>query len=196
MADVWLKGKYNLLFENLRMEQEMRENISDKVIEKAVELWARKLYNPSFDNGDNSESGGMTFLLATMNILTDKAEIKDMESRVKVFCDTLTKTLKDKRDRREYLPYLSVDYGPCRELAEAADVAGIPHSQFSCKSSVYMHDGYVGMSFGYGARTSYYYPLPDGRWLVTDILGTERGDIEKIISHVAKGNEMGFVVEK
>jgi hypothetical protein len=97
------------------------------------------------------------------------------------------------RDGAEYLnPWLDVDYNPCEELARAADHAGIPHSQFSCKSSVYMRMDYVSTSFGYGVDDTYHYPLPDGGWLLTTLQGP---DIDKMIKQIMSGNFMGLTVE-
>lgn len=172
----------------------MREKISDLIISKAVDIWCKKLFVPIFDNGDNSVHGGMTNMLATMNIQNDKAGIDDMPARVEMFRGILTAELHRLRDS-PYFPYwLDVDYGPCKVLRDAADKAGIPQSQFSCKSSVVMRPGRLSVRFGYGAPNTNYYPLPDGKWLLTSI-NADDAEMQKVIDSVMDGNHLGLAVE-
>ena len=97
------------------------------------------------------------------------------------------------RDSDEYFPkWLDVDYGPCKELANAADKAGIPKSQFSCKSTVSMHDNHVSTSFGYGAENINHYPLSDGSWLLTTLSGS---DMDKVKQSALDGNPLGLTIE-
>jgi len=176
----------------------MREKVSDLVISKAVDIWCKKLFNPVFDNGDNSAHGGMTHMLATMNIQNDKAGIDDMAARVEKFRQVITAELVRLRDQPqdgEYFPsWLDADYGPCKVLGDAADKAGIPQSQFSCKSSVSMRANSLSVAFGYGAPNTNYYPLPDGRWLLTSITADD-AEMGKIINSVFGGNPLGLAVE-
>ena len=166
---------------------------SDQIIERAVELWCRKLHNPVFDNGDDSARGFMGSCLASTLIESDKEKMPDREGQIEKFREALTVHLKAVRDKDEYFPrWLDVDYGPCKELGDAADKAGIPHSQFSCKSSVSMLDDCVGTTFGYGAERVLHHPTPDGRWLITTLSGS---DIDKVIKEIMSGNLMGMVVE-
>jgi hypothetical protein len=176
----------------------MREKVSDLIISKAVDIWCKKLLTPVFDNGDNSIQGYPAYMLATMNIQNDKSKIDDMEVRVEKFRQILTDELIRLRDipaDKEYFPpWLDVDYGPCKVLGDAADKAGIPQSQFSCKSSVFMRSGGLSAHFGYGANDINYYPLPDGRWLLTSITADE-SEMGKIIDSVMGSNPLGLVVE-
>ena len=171
----------------------MRKEISNQIIGRAVELWCRSLFNPAFNNGDNSEAGAMGHMLATMNMQNAKAGVDDLRSRVEIFRKTLIANLIKKRDGGDYFNcWLDTDYHPCADLAEAAAIAGIPNSLFSCKSSVMMREGCVNSSFGYGIEGQNHYPLPDGKWLITTLSG---GDIDKVINQVIEGNLMGLVVE-
>lgn len=184
------------------------EKISDRIIEKAVDLWCEKLMSPSFDNGDRSEQGFLGMGMAAQ--LAENARTKDHAERVEKFRTVLTEKLKFLRDNegqpiREgepdpeissgfegtgitpvyyFGPYLDVDYRPCRVLAYAADEAGISHRLFSIKSSVYMFHEWVNTSFGYGVPDTYYYPLEDGKWFVAGLRGA---DIEKIITAFKDG---------
>jgi len=50
------------------------------------------------------------------------------------------------------------------------------------------------VSFGYGAPLTNYYPLPDGRWLLTSITAND-AEMVKVISSVMGGNPLGLSVE-
>ena len=171
----------------------MRTSQPDRIIERAVELWCRKLHNPVFDNGDDTPQGFLSEGLAAMVIENDKEKMPDREAQIERFRKALVLNLKAIRDRDDYFPlWLDVDYGPCKELAEAAETAGIPHSQFSCKSSVSMLDDCVSTSFGYGAERVNHHPMPDGRWLITTLT---RSDISKVIDDAMDGNHLGLMIE-
>jgi len=176
----------------------MKGKVPDLIISKAVDIWCKKLLTPVFDNGDNSIHGAMTHTLALMNIRNDKEKIPNIAARVETFRQVLTAELirlRDEPQSGEILsPWLDVDYGPCKVLGNAADKAGIPHSQFSCKSSVSMRAGSLAVSFGYGAPRTNYYPLPDGRWLLTSITAND-AEMDKVISSVMGGNPLGLSVE-
>lgn len=172
----------------------MKEEISNQIISRAVDLWCKKLFKPVFDNGDDSEVGAIGGILATVNIQRAKNGIDDLQARVEVFRKTLIESLIETRDSEDYFNrWLDTDYHPSPELAKAADIAGIPHSLFSCKSSVMMREGCVTSSFGYGADNQNHYPLPDGRWLITTLSGS---DMDKVIDQVMGGNLMGLTVEE
>ena len=172
----------------------MSEKISEVIVNRAVELWCRKLNMPKFDNGDDSTTGIMSMMLATLNIHNDKDEISDMLKRIEVFRKELTEAInKSYNDSGYYNSYLSVDYGPDKILHDAAVIAEIPSSQFSCKSTVSFSSDCVTTSFGYGAEGVNHFPLPDGRWLITTLRGS---DINKIITQVMNGNDLGFEIEK
>lgn len=174
----------------------MKHYASDQLIEKAVDIWCKKLNDPIFDNGDTSDTGDMSFLLATINIINDKSKVDNMNERIEIFRDTLTRELKRLRDNpSEWFPtWLDVDYGPCKILSDSAKKAGIPESQFSCKSSVAFRENYVSASFGYGAPYINYYPMPSGRWLVTSLTGIN-SEMDKIIQSADNDNQLGFTVE-
>jgi hypothetical protein len=171
----------------------MNDKPNDRMIKRGVDIWCKKLFTPVFDNGDNSEAGGMAHVLATMNILNDKAKIDDMPEKVEIFREALTDILIKERDENEYFRgWLSVDYGPCTQLHDAAEIAGIPDSQFSIKSDVSIRCDCVSTSFGYAADHIYHYPLEDGKWLLTSLSGS---DIDKIIASASKGNPLDFIIE-
>jgi len=174
------------------------EKPNNRVIKRAVELWCRKLRTPVFDNGDQSETGGVTMCLATINIQNDKSKIKDIEESIETFRTVLTGILIQVRDiplEGERFPmWLDVDYHPCKELAYAADKAGIPHSQFSCKSSVSMRENFLSTSFGYGREDINHYPLGDDKWLMTTLCGSD-AEIQKIKNDAMDDNLLEWEIE-
>ena len=172
----------------------MNNKIPKILIERAAELWARKLQTPIFDNGDNSAMGGLTHILATTNMQSAKDRTDNLEKQIADFKKILIYNITTLQDSdKHWIPWLDTDYNPCKHLADAAAEAGIPESLFSCKSSVSMREDHVSTSFGYGAEYVNHYPLSDGRWLITTLSGS---DIKKVIEQIMKGNDMGFTVEK
>lgn len=166
---------------------------TDRIIDKAVDIWCKKLYSPEFDNGDNSVSGVMCHSFALMNMEANKKSVSNMDDQVSTFRKHLSSKLKQQRDDDEYFAaWLDVDYYPCAILSEAAEAAKIPPSLFSIKSHVSIKCNHVAASFGYGAMTENHYPLPDGKWLVTDLSGND--DLALVINHVIHGNQIGLKV--
>lgn len=167
--------------------------IDNILIDRAVDLWCRKLNSPSFDNGDDSPNGCMCMMLATLNIDAAKKSAGNLDAKIEVFRESLTSMLVKERDSKEHFyPWLDVDYHPSKQLADAATAADIPSDLFSVKSTVSFSEGCVRSTFGYGAEAVFHYPLGDGRWLVTTLAGS---DIEKVIDQVLSGNDMGLKVE-
>lgn len=176
----------------------MRDTCSDRLIERAVELWCRKLRDPIFDNGDPTGAGGMTAVIGAVIIQNDKSNLGDIEKSIAVFREFLTTELKRLRDnpgKGEYFRnWLDVDYGPCGVLAKAADKAGIPYSQFSIKSCVGVFSNRVAVSWGYGACEIKHYPLADNRWLLTTLSGSEE-DMQKIKTDAMGANLFNWEIE-
>lgn len=170
--------------------------VSDKMIDRAVNLWAKKLCAPFFDNGDTSPNAPLIAGLAAMNIESAKDRTGDIVPKLSMFKEHLSKSLKEARDSGEYFPsWLDVDYGPCKELAEAATAADIDHTLFSCKSTVSINEGYISTSFGYGAPYIYHRPLDNGNWLISDLTGG--ADFEKVLALCNDGkNPLGLTIEE
>lgn len=169
----------------------------NRLIERAVDLWCRKLRAPIFNNGDDSREGDFGAVMATLNIEAAQRAEGDLDSKIEVFRAKLISILVDKKvkqsQRRGYFwAELSTDYAPEEDLADAAKEAGINYKLFSVKSSVYINSGYVTSSFGYGDEQVNHYPLENGGWLITTLSG---GEMDKVIASVAKGNPLGLKVE-
>ncbi len=170
------------------------EKVHDNIIEKAVDIWCKALHNPKFDNGDKSETGFLGMALASMNCDHDKNTIS-MEDAVEKFRNKLISSLKIKRDNDKYFSaWLDTDYGPCQELSEAAEGTGIKNSMFSIKSQVMINSDCVVSRFGYGASSTYCWPVSDGRWVLTKshLSPEERG---AILAAILDGRLEGFTVE-
>lgn len=175
--------------------------VSDEIIERGVELWCRALRAPRYDNGDKSMIGFIGMGMASENARHDREGI-DMAERIEAWREALVKHLRYQRDNdgKEgvdgetiyFYSNLSCDYGPCREMAVAANEVGIPHSAFSYKSTVYLDRDCVSAGFGYGKPYEQHYPLPDGRWLITSLRGE---DMPKIIAAVMDGRLPELEVE-
>lgn len=176
----------------------MKVKIPDLIIHKAVDIWCKKLHCPTFDNGDDSEAGGINHALADINISNEKSKIPNMGMRIEKFRKVLTSELirlRDNPNKWEYFPYcLDVDYSPCKLMQKIAEEIDIPERQFSCKSDVYLFYNKVSCSFGYGAPNINYYPLPDGKWLLTTISADEF-EMSKIINSVMNGNILELKIE-
>lgn len=180
--------------------------ISDAIIERAVELWARALRRPTFDNGDKSFVG-----VIGMSMLAKIAENKtpdDIDEKINDFARNLTNHLKFLRDHageltgeqgkrgpvRYYFPHsINVDYRPDAALSAAAATAGVPVELFPIKSNVYLHKDYVSASFGYGVEAVNHYPLGEDLWLITTLSGD---DMKIIIPLVQQGRLPELSVEE
>lgn len=176
------------------MARRDREIVPDVIIDRAVELWCRALRQPKHDNGDNSVTGFMTLGLVGMTVDAELAKIDDLEARIEKFRQALAERLKFMQandgeptgkqggpENYYFDRFLSVDYGPDPDLRFAADIADIPHSLFSWKSTVQIHATHVCSSFGYGAEYIYHYPLTDGSWLVCRLSGDDMPMITKAV---------------
>jgi hypothetical protein len=172
------------------VEKYMETKISQNIVDRAIELWCRELYNPVHDNGDKGPNGVASFALSNMNAQHSLDATDDLQGKVELFRIEMRKYFSEPAEYHD--TWLSTDYHPCESMAVAADKVGIPHNLFSHKSTVNLNEDSVCASFGYGAAGVYHYPLPSGGWLITSLHGD---DIDKVIDSIAKGNPLGFTVE-
>lgn len=131
-------------------------NLTNEQIEKAVEWWANAILSPVFDGlskeerqDPKNEGYQMAEMLATV------AHKEPTSEQLETFKVALRNNLEDDEYNQRW--GLHVDYGPCGELGNAAETAGIPiGSLFPWKTSMYFfEDGRVGVSAGYRAPTEY-----------------------------------------
>lgn len=169
--------------------------MKEEIIKRAVDLWCKKLKAPTYDNGDKSLQGVLGQGLAAININHAMKGVDDLDAQIEKFRIALTESITNEASKDEYFyGELSVDYHPCRLLAEAGKIAGIPDRLFSIKSRAMIEDNYVSTSFGYGVANQNHYPLPDGRWLITTLKGSA-DDMSKILTHAMTGNKIEFFID-
>ncbi|MFK3873053.1 hypothetical protein [Pseudoalteromonas rhizosphaerae] len=167
---------------------------TNRLIEKAVDIWCNALKKPNFDNGDKTVTGEMINVLASKLVEKELVNDEELDNKIAIFRQHLTANLikRSKIEGESFWESLSCDYNPCTILNSAAHAANIPARLFSVKSSVDIESGFLEVKFGYGCLPTLYYPLPDGRWLKAKLRGP---DMEKVISSVMDGNPLGFEIE-
>lgn len=158
---------------------------SEAIIDRAIELWARMLVDPKYDNGDKSLNGALG-----MGLMHTNSDNNSSDEVLEKFKGSLKTILEKPTERGYFDTWLNVDYQPCEPLAQAAEEAGLT-TRFPVKTSMQLNDYYVSVSYGYGAEDVNHYPLPDGKWLVTTLAGSE---ISKIIDFIG-GDPLEFTVE-
>jgi len=124
--------------------------LTELQVTKATEWWADRICSPVFDGLSKEERRDpanepyrLAEMLATMSIKPVGGNQREK----------FIAALREEIEAESYnsLFGLSVDYHPCRELAQAAKEAEIPRSNFPWKT--YMHfdaDGTVKAACGYG----------------------------------------------
>jgi len=118
--------------------------LSQEQISKAVEWWGNAIRSPKFDNGDNSDQGGMTMMLA--HLASSKHNPTD--EQIETFKKNLEELMKN--DRCDISRFgLFCDYGPDATLGEAAKKSGISELVFPWKTGMWFRDGKVVVQHGY-----------------------------------------------
>lgn len=116
----------------------------EEMITIAVDWWANKLQNVRHDNGDPAS------ILAMM--MADMIAEKHIPTEEQI--DIFKRELKTRIEERLEHPVwpecrLSCDYGPCKELADAAKAAGIDNSRFPYKTHMRITEEAVSVAAGY-----------------------------------------------
>ena len=122
----------------------MSYRLTDEQIEKAVNWWAERIEQPTFDAG--ADSPEMKLAEAMAQMLTSTVA----EGCTEKFKNELRSALK----KEDFDPWhgIHTDYHPDPILFEAAKEAGVNENNFPWKSSMYFRDdGSVQVSLGYGA---------------------------------------------
>ena len=119
--------------------------LTEEQIEKASNWWSEQLRSPSFDNGDDSKTGEMCHMMATMahSDISD-AKIDKFKSELRLRMSDCNESVR-----------IDVDYDPCQMLRMSAKAADINTSitTFPWKTNMYFEDEKVMVSMGY--RTPY-----------------------------------------
>ncbi len=129
------------------------DGLTDRQIEVAVEWWARVLENPKFqtlspeERRDPASRGA-----AAAEMIATAFHESPLSEQLEKFKEELAKGLRNasKHERR----WLSVDYGPCGLLGDAAERAGmvVGIQTFPWKTCMRLDDGRVSVSYGYRAE--------------------------------------------
>lgn len=115
----------------------------EQAVDKVVNWWADKSFGGKLNqnNGDNSEQGGLGFLL--MNYVSLKAQDEVTEEKIQKFKSKLTELLLDPDTNKYYKHCIGVDYHPDMPLADACAHAGINTSCLPIKTNTWIqiYDG-------------------------------------------------------
>lgn len=165
--------------------------ISERMAERAAELWKRMLRNPKYDalggTGSPREKQSMGMASAMAHMLPSNAT----EDLLDKFAVELKKRLLDASVNFYQRSSLCVDYGPDATLAESATAVGLK-MEFPWKTHMRVGEDHISFSCGYGAEIVNHYPLSDDRWLLTTLYGS---DIGKVIEYV-QGGKPEFMIEE
>ena len=122
--------------------------MNKQTADKAAKWWADQLRRGAkLDNGDTSDTGFMTLMLATM--LQDQTRDSQGDELIDAFERELSNLLQDKNGRVIF----GVDYNPDVILSEAARLAELPLSMASLpwKTTMMIYGDSVEVSHGYRA---------------------------------------------
>lgn len=122
--------------------------LTEAQVEAAVNWWKEAVRRPRYDNGDTSEIGGITMMMAMM------AAPDVVPDAVDEFGKNLSEVLQS--DARVANSGLHVDYNPNRTLFDCADAAGLPIGEnigFPWKTHMWFRNGGVQVACGYGAAS-------------------------------------------
>lgn len=129
------------------------ENTFEEAVLKTVMFWSDKSFRNKLNqnNGDDSPSGGMAFML--MNMVSMQAQDEANDSKIKLFEEKLTDILMSKKDEAKFGIILSVDYDPCENLYKAFEFAGLNTRCLPCKTFTRIEKDYsVTAKFQYGGQ--------------------------------------------
>lgn len=125
--------------------------------EVAAKWWADKLRNVGpghFNNGDDSSTGGIGMMLATM--LASKTQASN--EKIDLFEKKLAETIKEEVEDRDSMT-LSVDYGPDRVLGRLAEECAVSTNGFPWKTTMWIDKENVSVSSGYRSPEKTIFPI-------------------------------------
>src|SRR6185312_11380188 len=122
---------------------------------KAIaEWWTEKMQLPfNWNNGDDSPTGAMTFMLG--NMVSQQAQQTITPQKIEKFKEYLSNSIMLLLANREYgsVRYIGVDYDPCPILANACAEADIDPRCLPVKSSIWLEEnGNVIAAYQYGGE--------------------------------------------
>ena len=124
----------------------------DEISKIAAEWWADRVAAPKFDNRDKSTAGFMGMALASM--LVKPVEEGSREKFISALSEIIFREFDNMVGRKMTL---GVDYGPDRNICEAAEVAGISTNNFPWKTVMWIGENRVSVRCGYRADEQFLY---------------------------------------
>lgn len=151
----------------------------------AAEWWGQRITSPTFQMIRPEERATDPMSAMTEWMMGMRASNHPVASdAVGRFVDLLEKRIETEaeqqarwRDSDPWWVSLSVDYGPCSELAECAQEAGVSSSRFPIKTHMAVTADYVTAALGYGARDTLVWSAPG--W-VRPSCGAQRYDSDYV----------------
>ena len=118
----------------------MAQRTFEEAVKITVDWWIEKSFNTPLNqnNGDNSEMGGMAFML--MNMLSSKAQEDNTSDKVEKFRKELTNVLMEGKGKGRYATQLDVDYGPNHLLSKACSLSGVNSGCLPCKTFTFINE--------------------------------------------------------
>lgn len=152
-ASVPVKKSDNVVrprYERNQVTKTNMQTFQDAALKVAM-FWSDKMRTPmNQNNGDDSQNGGMAFLL--MNMVASKAQETITDEKIKIFEETLISEITKLRDDGKDIT-LSVDYHPDKELSKACEASSISPSALPCKTVSWIDDNNVATAkYQYGGR--------------------------------------------
>lgn len=123
------------------------------IINAAVGWWADKISNPGIQSNRATDSANVMASLLATTLALDNVPTAD---QIVVFRETLTDTIKKYGESHNDM-WLSVDYHPCKALADAAEKAEIKTLVFPWKTNMLVAHDKVTVSVGHGASLKVIY---------------------------------------
>ena len=121
------------------------------VARTAAKWWADFLRNGNapLDNGDKSETGAITFILASLLHSAETSNTRPDDAQK--YEDALASILETQKDARWFS--VGVDYGPDPILLEAARIANVDlgSTKLPWKTTMFVDQGKITYRMGYGA---------------------------------------------
>ena len=112
-------------------------------IKAAIDWWANAIVSPKFDNGEA--------LPAFFSFLMAGAAKEYTPAEIKTFKEALANGILDEMSKHSRCT-LDVDYHPCRVLASAGNLIGVPDmTGYPCKTYMSVSEKEVSVCAGYGA---------------------------------------------
>jgi hypothetical protein len=128
----------------------------------AAQWWAKQIGAPVHkimtDDATGRDRDLGDFAAMSMAIISGRHPVRDGQGEQ--FVAALAPVIADRLSRLNRV-VLGVDYGPDRELAEAASTAGIHYSRFPFKTHMSITADYVTAALGYGAPSALIWQSPD-----------------------------------